>query len=113
MSNNLDKYNIAVVGATGQVGETIFEILNERQFPIKNIFGLASSKSLGKTIVCGEKTVKISELSKFDFESVDIAFFSAGGDISKKYVPKAAAANCVVIDNTSAFRYESNIPLGS
>ena len=75
MNNNSIKYNVAVVGATGQVGETIFEILNERQFPIKNIFGLASSKSLGKTIVCGEKTVKISELSKFDFESVDIAFF--------------------------------------
>ena len=58
MSNNSIKYNIAVVGATGQVGETIFEILNERQFPIKNIFGLASSKSLGKTIVCGDKIVK-------------------------------------------------------
>ncbi len=111
MNNNLVKYNIAVVGATGQVGETLFEILDERQFPIKNIYALASSKSLGKTVTCGERTVKISELSKFDFGQVDLAFFSAGGDVSSKYVPKATAANCVVIDNTSAFRYESNIPL--
>ncbi len=111
MSDNLVKYNIAVVGATGQVGEALFEILHERQFPIKNIFALASSKSLGKIITCGERTIQISELSKFDFAQVDIAFFSAGGEVSSKYVPKATAANCVVIDNTSTFRYESNIPL--
>ena len=111
MSDNLDKYNIAVVGATGQVGETLFEILDERQFPIKNIFALASSNSLGKTISCGKRTVEIQDLKKFNFGQVDIAFFSAGSEVSSKYVPKAAAANCVVIDNTSAFRYDSSIPL--
>lgn len=111
MSRKLKQYNIAVVGATGQVGEALFDILNERQFPVKDIFALASSKSLGKTVTFGKKKVKISELSKFNFKDADIAFFSAGGEVSKKYVPIAAAANCVVIDNTSAFRYEPNVPL--
>ena len=110
MNKKSSKCNVAVVGATGQVGEAFFDILNERLFPVKEIYPLASSKSMGKTITYGNRNLKVCDLSNFDFKNVDIAFFSAGGEVSKKYVPKAAL-NCVVIDNTSAFRYEPDIPL--
>ena len=101
------------MGATGQVGETIFEILNERQFPIKNILGLASSKSLGKTIVCGDKIVKISNYQNLILIVLTLAFFFRRAVTYQKnmFLKPRGFANCVVIDNTSAFRYESNIPL--
>ena len=105
------KYNVAVVGATGAVGETILEILAERKFPVNQLYALASNRSAGQTIRFNKKSVMIEDLSKFDFSKVQIALFSAGGSVSEKYAPKAAKAGCVVIDNTSHFRYEKDIPL--
>lgn len=106
-------FNIAVVGATGLVGKTIIEILEQRNFPIKNLFLLASAKSVGETLLFNNKQINIDNLADFDFKAakVEIAFFSAGSDVSAKYVKLAAAAGCIVIDNTSHFRYEKNIPL--
>ena len=104
-------YNVAVVGATGAVGETMLAILNERNFPCGTVFALASANSVGKRASFGEENLIVEDLADFDFSQADLAFFSAGGDISKEYAPKAAKAGCVVIDNTSAFRLEENIPL--
>ncbi len=105
------KYNVAVVGATGAVGETIIEILAERNFPVDNLYPLASSRSAGKRVEFNGKHVRVEELGTFDFSKVDVALFSAGGDISAKYAPIAGEAGCVVIDNTSHFRYDDDIPL--
>ena len=106
------KYNVAVVGATGAVGREILQILDERRFPINNIFAVASSNSAGKEISFGDqKTLKIQSLDKFNFDDIDIALFSAGGDIAKMYAPKIAKKGCIVIDNSSAFRTERNVPL--
>jgi aspartate-semialdehyde dehydrogenase len=105
------KYNVAVVGATGAVGETMLEILAERQFPINKLYPLASERSAGDTLLYASKPLLIEKLSEFDFTQVEIALFSAGGSVSKEYAPKAAAAGCVVIDNTSEFRNEDDIPL--
>ncbi len=105
------KYNVAVVGATGAVGKTMLEILEERQFPINTIYPLASERSAGEKIDFNKKQVTIGDLAKFDFSQADIALFSAGGDISAIYAPKAANAKCVVIDNTSYFRNEEDVPL--
>lgn len=105
------KLNIAVVGATGAVGESMLEILAERQFPIDKVYALASERSAGKTIAFNNKSIIVQDLDQFDFSKVQIALFSAGGNISEKYAPKAAAKGCVVIDNTSFFRYETDIPL--
>ena len=105
------KYNIAVVGATGAVGETLLEILAERQFPVDNIYPVASERSAGDTVLYGKKPYLIENLAEFDFTKVDIALFSAGGAISKEYAPKAAGQGCIVIDNTSEFRNEDDIPL--
>ena len=106
------KYNVAVVGATGAVGREILQILDERRFPIDNIFAVASSNSAGKEISFGDqKTLKIQSLDKFNFDDIDIALFSAGGDIAKMYAPKIAKKGCIVIDNSSAFRTERNVPL--
>ncbi|MFB9885394.1 aspartate-semialdehyde dehydrogenase [Balneatrix alpica] len=104
-------YNVAVVGATGAVGETLIEILEQRQFPVKQLFLLASERSAGKVIYFQERSVKIQLLDNFDFSQVDIAFFMASGELAKAYAPKAAAAGAVVIDNSSAFRYEQDVPL--
>ncbi|MDQ7075334.1 MAG: aspartate-semialdehyde dehydrogenase [Gammaproteobacteria bacterium] len=104
-------FDVAVVGATGAVGETMLSILAERNFPIGKIYALASSRSVGKRVEFGDKLLKIEELDGFDFSKVQIGLFSAGGSISKIYAPKAAAAGCVVIDNTSEFRYDDDIPL--
>jgi aspartate-semialdehyde dehydrogenase len=104
-------YNVAVVGATGAVGETLFEVLEERNFPIKQIFPLASSRSAGKTVTVSGKKLEVMDTAEFDFSQVQVAFFSAGGDTSKTYVPKAVAAGCLVIDNTSAFRRDDEVPL--
>ncbi len=103
--------NVAIVGATGAVGETFITVLQERKFPIKTLYPLASSRSAGNTVTFQNKQLEILDLAEFDFSKVDIALFSAGGDISKEYAPKAVAAGCVVVDNSSAFRYEDDIPL--
>jgi len=104
-------YNVAVVGATGAVGEVMFSILKERKFPIDKIYALASSRSTHKTVQYGGRTLKVQDLDKFDFNQVDIALFSAGGSVSEKYAPIAGKTGCVVIDNTSHFRRDEDIPL--
>ena len=107
----MKKYNIAVVGATGAVGEAMFDILQERKFPIDNIYALASERSEGKKVMLGSKAITVTDLAKFDFSLADIALFSAGGAISARFAPMAGESSCVVIDNTSHFRYEDDIPL--
>ena len=104
-------YDVAVVGATGAVGETMISILEERDFPVGNLYPLASSRSAGKTVMFRGKSIKITDLAEFDFSLVQIGLFSAGGSISEKFAPLAAAAGCVVIDNTSHFRRDEDIPL--
>ena len=104
-------YNVAVVGATGAVGEVMLEILAERNFPVENLYALASERSAGKTINYGDKRITISNLADFDFSQAHIGLFSAGGSISAEFAPIAAAAGCVVIDNTSHFRRDEDIPL--
>jgi len=106
-----DNFDVAVVGATGVVGEAILEILNERDFPVGNIYALASERSVGKQVSFGNRRLDVEDLAAFDFSKVQIALFSAGGSVSAEYAPQAAAAGCVVIDNTSQFRYDDDIPL--
>jgi aspartate-semialdehyde dehydrogenase len=105
------KYDIAVVGATGAVGETMLEILAERKFPVNKVYPLASSRSAGKKVAFGATYLTVQDLDSFDFSKVQIGLFSAGASISAQYAPIAAAAGCVVIDNTSQFRYDDEIPL--
>ncbi|HIE39976.1 MAG TPA: aspartate-semialdehyde dehydrogenase, partial [Thiomicrorhabdus sp.] len=104
-------YDIAVVGATGAVGETILKVLEERDFPVGTLYPLASSRSAGKKIQFNGKWIKVLDLETFDFSKVKIGLFSPGASVSKVYAPKAAKAGCVVIDNTSEFRYDDDIPL--
>jgi aspartate-semialdehyde dehydrogenase len=104
-------YNVAVVGATGAVGEAMLSILEERQFPVGEVYALASSNSVGKRIAFKGESLKVQDLATFDFSKVQIGLFSPGASISEKYAPIAAAAGCVVIDNTSQFRYDNDIPL--
>ena len=106
-----EKLNIAVVGATGAVGEAMLTILIEQGFKGANIHALASEKSLGKTVEFGLRTLPVEVLDDFDFTGVDYALFSAGGGISLKYAPRASAAGCTVIDNTSAYRMDDEVPL--
>lgn len=103
--------NIAVVGATGAVGEAILSILAEYGFKDANVHALASEKSFGKTVEFGHRTLPVEVLDDFDFSGTDFALFSAGAGISVKYAPRATAAGCTVIDNTSAFRRDPGIPL--
>ena len=105
------KYNVAVVGATGAVGEVMLSILKERKFPINKIYALASNKSAGKSVQFGSRTLKVEDLANFDFSQCDIALFSAGGSVSAQFAPIAGDAGCVVIDNTSHFRRDEDIPL--
>ena len=105
------KLNIAVVGATGAVGEAMLSILVEHGFKDANVHALASEKSLGKTVEMGNRTLAVEVLDDFDFAGTDFALFSAGGGISLEHAPRAAAAGCTVIDNTSAFRRNPDIPL--
>jgi aspartate-semialdehyde dehydrogenase len=104
-------YDVAVVGATGAVGEAMISILEERNFPVGTLYPLASSRSAGKTIMFHGKSIKVTDLAEFDFSRVQIGLFSAGGSISAEFAPKAGAAGCVVIDNTSHFRQDEDIPL--
>lgn len=105
------KYNVAVVGATGAVGETLLSILAERDLPLGQVHALASERSAGSTVSFGNRDLIVEDLAQFDFSQVDIGLFSPGASVSKEYAPKAAAAGCVVIDNTSQFRYDPEIPL--
>ncbi len=105
------KLNVAVVGATGAVGESFLEILASRQFPVDKLHALASGREPGRTVVFGKKNIDVEDLSTFDFKTVDLAFFSAGGKVSAEYVPIALAAGCRVIDNTSVFRMNKDVPL--
>ena len=105
------EYNVAVAGATGAVGSEIIQILEQRNFPIDNLYLLASSKSKGKKLEFKEKNIIVEDLSEFDFSKAHIGLFSPGGKISAEYAPKAAKAGCIVIDNTSHFRMQKNIPL--
>ena len=105
------KYDVAVVGATGVVGEAMLDILAQRKFPVGEIYALASERSLGKTVSFGGRELNVADLAEFDFSKVQIGLFSAGASLSAEYAPRAAAAGCVVIDNTSQFRYDDEIPL--
>lgn len=107
----MEKVNVAVVGATGAVGEVMLSILAERKFPADQVFALASERSVGKRVGFGKKQLVVQDLAEFDFNQVRIGLFSAGASISAEYAPKAAEAGCVVIDNTSQFRYDDDIPL--
>jgi aspartate-semialdehyde dehydrogenase len=111
MAKKTQNYNVAVLGATGAVGETIVQILEERKFPVAQLYPLASSRSVGDSIKFERKTHQIIDVNDFDFSKAHIALFSAGASVSEKYAPLAANAGCVVIDNTSQFRYEADIPL--
>ncbi|MDB5657864.1 MAG: Aspartate semialdehyde dehydrogenase [Cypionkella sp.] len=104
-------YKVVVAGATGNVGREMLNILAEREFPIDEIAALASRKSLGTEISFGDKTLKTKDLDTFDFTGWDIALFAVGSDATKIYAPKAAAAGCVVIDNSSLYRYDPAVPL--
>ncbi len=104
-------YNVVVVGATGNVGREMLNILAERQFPVDRIAVLASRKSLGTDVSFGDATLKTEDLATFDFTGWDIALFAVGSAATKDYAPKAAKAGCVVIDNSSLYRYDSEVPL--
>ena len=105
------EWRVAVVGATGLVGETMIKVLAERKFPVKELFPLASSRSTGKSVEFAGRHYAVEDLASFDFSRADIGLFSAGSEISADYAPKAAAAGCIVIDNTARFRYDADIPL--
>ncbi|PJK27406.1 aspartate-semialdehyde dehydrogenase [Minwuia thermotolerans] len=104
-------YRVAVVGATGNVGHEMLNILDERMFPADEVAAVASRKSKGKAVSFGDRTLKTHALEEFDFAGYDMALFSAGGDIAREWAPKAAAKGCVVIDNSSAFRMDPDVPL--
>ena len=104
-------FRVAVVGATGLVGETMISVLEERKFPVSELYALASNRSLGKSVRFAGKQLPVEELATFDFSRADIGLFSAGSEVSAEYAPKAAAAGCVVIDNTAQFRYQEDIAL--
>ena len=105
------EFNVVVLGASGAVGQTMIEILEERNFPVAKLFPLASSRSAGETVSFHGKQVEILDVEKFDWTQAQIGFFSAGGDVSEKWAPIAAEAGCVVIHNSSHFRYDIDIPL--
>lgn len=105
------KYDIAVLGATGVIGEAIIDLLEERKFPIGKLYPLASTRSAGETILFNKKPLMVLDAAEFDFSNVQIALFSAGKEASALYAPKAVEQGCVVIDNTSQFRLDSDIPL--
>lgn len=103
--------DIAVVGATGAVGEAMLDILHQRKFPVGKVYALASERSAGSTVQFGNKSLMVEDLAKFDFSKVQIGLFSPGASVSEIYAPIAAAAGCIVIDNTSQFRYDDDVPL--
>jgi len=104
-------YKVAVAGATGNVGREMLDILAERRFPVSEVVALASSRSIGAEVSFGDKTLKCRHLDAYDFSDTDICLMSAGGSVSKEWSPKIAAQGCVVIDNSSAWRYDPEVPL--
>ncbi len=104
-------FKVAIVGATGNVGREMLNILEERGFPVSEVVALASRRSLGTEVAFGDRTLKVRDLAQYDFSDTDICLMSAGGVISKEWSPKIGAKGCIVIDNSSAFRYESDVPL--
>ena len=106
-----DQYNVAVAGATGAVGRKILEILEERKFPVATLKALASAKSVGQTLTFNGGPVTVEELNENSFEGVDISLFSAGTSVSRQFAPSAVKSGCIVIDNSSAFRMEPDVPL--
>ncbi|KFE36774.1 aspartate-semialdehyde dehydrogenase [Thioclava atlantica] len=104
-------YKVVVAGATGNVGREMLNILAERQFPVDEIAALASRRSLGTEVSFGDKTLKTKDIEGFDFSGYDIALFAIGSEATKKYAPIAAAQGCVVIDNSSLYRYDPDVPL--
>ncbi|WP_458761424.1 aspartate-semialdehyde dehydrogenase [Afipia sp. TerB] len=104
-------YKVACVGATGNVGREMLNILDERAFPADEVVALASRRSTGVEVSYGDRTLKVKALENYDFSDVDICLMSAGGDVSKEWSPKIAAAGAVVIDNSSAWRYDADVPL--
>jgi aspartate-semialdehyde dehydrogenase len=111
MSSSPRSFRVAVVGATGLVGEVMIQVLEERNFPVSELYPLASNRSLGKSVKFRDKNYPVSDLADFDFSKADIGLFSAGSEVSREFAPQAAAAGCIVIDNTSEFRYQDDIPL--
>src|SRR3954462_11470254 len=105
------EWSVAVLGATGLVGEMMLKVLEERQFPVREVFALASDRSRGKTVQFDGRAVPVMDAAGFDFSRAQLALFSAGAAVAAMYAPKAGAGGCVVIDNTSQFRYEDDIPL--
>ena len=103
--------NIAIAGATGAVGEQMLKVLAERDFPVAEVHPLASARSVGKRVRFKERELEVGELAAFDFSRVKLALFSAGASVSKEHAPRATAAGCVVVDNTSQFRYDDEVPL--
>jgi len=104
-------FDVAVVGATGAVGEEMLKVLFQRRFPYGKVHAVASSRSAGEFVDFGDTELQVEDLEKFDFSKVKIGLFSPGAEVSRVYAPKAAAAGCIVIDNTSQFRYDKDIPL--
>ena len=109
--NDKTRYNVAMVGATGAVGEALLSILEERAFPVGDFVPVASERSAGGKVKFGGRQITVRDLANYDFDGIDIAFFSAGGSVSREHAPRAAAAGAVVIDNTSEFRYVDDVPL--
>merc|ERR1712098_41023 len=104
-------FDVAVLGATGLVGQTMIELLEERDFPVNRLYPLASKRSAGSTVSFKGEDIEVLDADDFDWSLVQFGFFSAGGSISAKFAPLAAEEGCIVIDNTSEFRYEPDIPL--
>jgi len=110
-SENPKGWRVCVLGATGLVGETMIRVLEERDFPVAELLPLASSRSLGKRVEFRGRHIPVIDVEKFDWTRAQIGLFSAGGEVSRQYAPQATAAGCIVIDNTSEFRYDDDIPL--
>ncbi|MDT8409864.1 MAG: aspartate-semialdehyde dehydrogenase [Wenzhouxiangellaceae bacterium] len=111
MSNSTKTYKVAVIGATGAVGEVLLALLAERNFPFSSVVALASPRSVGEMVDFGKRSLTVQALDGFDFSGIDFAFFSAGGSVSAEHAPRAAAAGATVIDNTSHFRMHPEVPL--
>ena len=107
----MEKYNVAIVGVTGAVGEQMLAILEQRKFPVDRIHALASARSAGKKVRYGDQEIAVQDLADFDFSDTQIGLFSPGAGISKVFAPKAVGQGCVVVDNTSQFRYDEDVPL--
>ena len=107
----MKKYNVAIIGATGLVGESLISILQERKFPVNKLYPLASKRSLGLKVKFNSDDIGVMDLDEFNFDGIDFCFFSAGSKVSDRYAPIAANAGAIVIDNTSRYRYEDDIPL--